>query len=109
MVTNQLIASMVSSIIHDIQPEKIYLFGSAARGQTNENSDIDLMIVESEPFGSNRRRRDELKRIRQALASYHAPKDILVYSRDEIEKWQNSVNHIIGRCLREGKLLYARS
>jgi predicted nucleotidyltransferase len=109
MIINQLIAGMVSSIVHEIQPEKIYLFGSAARGQMNDDSDIDLMIVESEPFDSNRSRHDELKRIRRTISSYHAPKDILVYSQDEVKKWQHSINHVIGRCVREGRLLYARS
>ncbi len=109
MISNQLIDDMVSSIVHEIQPEKIYLFGSAVRGQMNDDSDVDLMIIESEPFDTNRSRYDELKRIRRAVSSYHAPKDILVYSQDEVRKWQHSINHIIGRCVREGRLLYARS
>lgn len=108
MITNQLIDSMVKSIVQEIGPEKIYLFGSAAHGQVRGDSDIDLMIIENEPFGYQRSRREELKRIRRAIASYHAPKDILVYSQDEIKKWQDSINHIIGRCLREGRLLYER-
>jgi len=109
MITNQLIAGMVNSIIHEVHPEKIYLFGSAARGQMNDDSDIDLIIVESQPFDSNRSRHDELKKIRRAVSSYQVPKDILVYSQDEVKKWQHSINHIIGRCVREGRLLYARS
>jgi hypothetical protein len=31
-----------------------------------------------------------------------------VYTTDEVAKWQCSINHIIARCLREGKLLYER-
>jgi len=32
--------------------------------------------------------------------------DILVHSADEVAKWQHSMNHVIARCLREGKRLY---
>ncbi len=35
-------------------------------------------------------------------------KDILIYSRDEVERWRNTRNHIIARALREGKVLYGQ-
>jgi hypothetical protein len=37
------------------------------------------------------------------------PTDVLVYSRDEAERWRKSLNHVVGRALREGKVLYERS
>ncbi|MGH7565020.1 MAG: hypothetical protein ACREK5_11465 [Gemmatimonadota bacterium] len=36
-------------------------------------------------------------------------KDILLYSADELERWRDSPNHIIGRALRQGRVLYERS
>jgi uncharacterized protein len=108
VVTEEILDEMVDTLVQEIAPEQIYLFGSRARGNARPDSDIDLLIVESEPFGTNRSRRQELARIRRALSRFQVPKDILVYSRDEIAKWQHAVNHIISRCLREGKLLYER-
>lgn len=107
-VTEQILDEMVQAIVWEIDPEQIYLFGSHARGNARPDSDIDLLIVEREGFGPNRRRWQELTRIRSALSPFRVPKDILVYSRDEIAKWQHAVNHIVSRCLREGKLLYER-
>jgi predicted nucleotidyltransferase len=107
-VTEEILDEMVDILVQEIAPEQIYLFGSRARGNARPDSDIDLLIVESEPFGTNRSRRHELARIRRALSLFRVPKDILVYSRDEIATWQHAVNHIISRCLREGKLLYER-
>ena len=107
-VTEEILDEMVDTLVQEIAPEQIYLFGSRARGNARPDSDIDLLIVESEPFGTNRSRRQELVRIRRALSLFRVPKDILVYSRDEMAKWQHAVNHIISRCLREGKLLYER-
>ena len=107
-VTEKTLHEMVQTLVQEIAPEQIYLFGSHTRGTAQPDSDVDLLIVESDPFGPHRSRRQELARIRRTLSSFRVPKDILVYSREEIAQWQHAVNHIISRCLREGKLLYER-
>ncbi len=103
-----LIQLMVDAIVQEVDPERIYLFGSRARGTNSDESDVDLLIVEREQFGHQRDRWSELRRIRRVLRPFRVSKDILVYGRDEFEKWQNSVNHIIARAAREGRLLYER-
>ena len=47
-------------------------------------------------------------RLYQALAGFHVPADVLVYSRDDVDYWRDSLNHVLARALREGKVLYAR-
>ena len=108
-LTEDLLSEMVGVLVHEIDPERVYVFGSYARGQVTPDSDVDLLIVERHPFGPNRSRWNELKRIRRILSGFRVAKDILVYSRDEIARWQDSQNHIISRCCREGRLLYERS
>jgi predicted nucleotidyltransferase len=108
-VTEKVLAEMTETIVREIDPEQIYLFGSRARGEARANSDVDLLIVEGEPFGLHRSRRVEMSRIRRAVARFRIPVDILVYSADEVAQWRHSINHVIARCLREGKRLYARS
>ncbi len=108
-VSEKVLMGMVDAIVREVDPEKIILFGSRARGDMGAYSDVDLLIVESEPFHLARSRRKEMMRIRRALSSFRNPKDILVYNIEEIEKWKNSVNHILARSLREGRLLYERS
>jgi len=107
-VTDQVLAEMVQAIVREVNPEKIILFGSRVRGEVGPDSDLDLMIVEREEFGKDRRRLDELVRIREALSAFEIPKDILVYSVQEVEEWRDSINHIIASTLREGKVLYER-
>jgi len=107
-LSEQLIEEMVQTIVKSIEPRRIYLFGSCARGDEIVDSDIDLLIVEDQQFGPGRNRWAELKRIRRALKPFRIPKDILVYSRDEFEKWEDSLNHIVARAVKEGKLLYER-
>jgi predicted nucleotidyltransferase len=104
-----LIEDMVQAVVKEVRPERIYLFGSCARDSYTPDSDVDLLIVEQREFGPDRNRWSELKRIRKALKPFHVPKDVLVYSQDEFERCQDSINHIISHAVREGKLIYERS
>ena len=106
-VTDQLVREIVQSIVDEVDPERVILFG--ARGDEREGSDIDLIVVESARFGPARSRRMEAARLYEAVARFDAGIDILVYSRDEIETPGGSRNHVLGRALREGRVLHDRS
>jgi predicted nucleotidyltransferase len=102
------IENIVEDIVNEVDPEKIILFGSFAKGNQDQDSDLDLLIIEKAPFTKNRSRRREIQRIREKLSKYRIPKDILVYDKLEFEYWKDSVNHIIANSLRDGKILYER-
>ena len=108
-VTDEVLADMVQTIVREVDPERIYLFGSRARGEARQDSDVDLLIIVREPFGPEHSRFQEINRIYRALSSFRIPNDVLLYSSDEFARWSQSLNHVVGRCSREGKLLYARS
>ena len=107
-VTDSLLSDMVQAIVTEVDPEQVILFGSRARGDAREDSDVDLVVVESAPFGNGRSRRREAVRLWRALSGLGVAKDILVYSRDEVEYWRDSLNHVLARALREGRVLYER-
>lgn len=108
-INESVLQDMVNTILDETSPEEIILFGSHARGSAEEHSDVDLLVVESGAFGKGRSRRDEMTRLWLALSRFQVPKDILVYTRDEVENRRHSVNHIVGRALREGRVIYAQS
>jgi len=97
---------MAQRIVREVDPQKILLFGSWARGEASEHSDVDLLVVEREPFGEHRSRYQEAARIWRCLSDFRVPKDILLYSVSEIEQWKDSRYHVIGQALREGRILY---
>ena len=107
-VTERLLGEMVQAIVNEVDPEQVILFGSRARGDERENSDIDLIVLEAEPFGPERSRHKELVRLYHALAKFHVPADVLVFSHEDVDYWRNSLNHVLARALREGKVLYER-
>lgn len=107
-LSEKLIRDMTQAVVDEVGPRRIYLFGSCARGTPTADSDLDLLIVEDEQFDHRRNRWTELKRIRRALRPFRIPKDILLYSNNEFEKWRDSVNHIVAHAVRDGRLLYER-
>ena len=100
---------MVSTIVSEVAPETIIIFGSGARGDARPDSDVDLLVVETEPFSPQRSRRKEAARLYMALRGLAVSKDIFLYSREEFEHWKNSLNHVVGRAHREGRVLHGRS
>ena len=86
------------------QPQKIILFGSQARGQSDRDSDYDLLVIEN---SSQPRYRRSLS-YRHALKDLGTSKDIVVWTPSEIAEWQNVSNAFITTALREGVVLYER-
>ena len=107
-VSEEVLKQMVDAIVREVDPERIVLFGSRARGEAREGSDFDLLIVEREPFGPTRSRFAEASRIWDLAARLRFPADVLLYSTDELERWRHSRNHLIATALAEGNQLYER-
>lgn len=103
-----LLRRMVKAIVDEVDPEQVILFGSRARADWGPESDVDLIVIERQPFGQHRNRRAEMHRVDTALAQFPVPSDVLVYSLDEVEYWRDSINHVLARALREGVVLYER-
>ena len=108
-VNDKVLGDITDAIVRAVNPAQVILFGSQANGQARPDSDVDLLIVEEQTFAGGRSRHAELSRIRQALRSFRVPLDLLVFSQEEVANWRGSLNHVIGRAMREGTTLYARS
>ncbi|MDX9708015.1 MAG: nucleotidyltransferase domain-containing protein [Trichloromonas sp.] len=100
----QVIAEAVRRIVEGFAPEQIILFGSHARGTAGPDSDADLLVV-MPVSGSKRRKAVEID---LALAEIGMPKDVIVVTPEEVERYRNVVGTIIYPAMREGKVLYDR-
>ncbi|MBF0108806.1 MAG: nucleotidyltransferase domain-containing protein [Magnetococcales bacterium] len=85
-----------------IGPSRIILFGSFARGDAREESDLDLLVVE--PEVGNRVR--EMTRLQQLLRPLRIPVDLLVCSRDEMEERRTHSSGAIYWALQEGRIIH---
>jgi predicted nucleotidyltransferase len=108
-VTDEVLRQMVQAIVREVDPEEVWLFGSRARGEVRPDSDVDLLVVEREPFGPQRSRWRELVRLYDAIAAFRVGFDLLVYSRQEVAERRTWCNHVIARAMSEGRRLYERA
>jgi len=105
-VTDELLQEMTDIIVREVSPRKVILFGSHARGDARPDSDLDFLVVEDGPFNARRSRRAEMTRMWKVLFDYPVPMDFLIFTPEEIEKWQTSQNHVIAQAMKDGKVLY---
>ncbi|MCC6144144.1 MAG: nucleotidyltransferase domain-containing protein [Candidatus Hydrogenedentes bacterium] len=102
-VATELIDEVVSRILAVTSPDAIILFGSAASGRWNEDSDIDLLVLEHEIMDS----RELSVRITQALRGLGYAFDVLVCDTGWYEATKDLVGGIAWPAHHEGRILYA--
>ena len=96
------IREIADQIVERYRPEKIILFGSAARGEFYSDSDIDMLIIKKEtPEYGIDRMRELRKLIKKKIAA-----DFLIYRPDEIEKRLRMGDPFLRSVFDEGRVLY---
>jgi uncharacterized protein len=101
-IPQDVLEKIIQRVVEVAQPEKIILFGSAARGTMGRHSDVDLLIVKSGEFDQSRLVGDiymHLHGVGQAV-------DVLVVTPEQVEQYRNTPCLIIAPALREGKEVY---
>ena len=104
MVNEQDIVKVAELIGKTIDAERVILFGSHARGEADENSDVDLMIIAESELPRFKRSRKLYKIFRP----YQFGMDLVVYTPYEVEKGMGSPVSFVSHVLREGKTIYVR-
>ena len=100
-VAKELRDRLISELEGDI--EAIILYGSVARGESNEESDIDILIISS----NKRRVYDRASDIRYELDLKHGTlTTIMVYTPEEFEQSLSLGSPFLREVLKEGKALY---
>ena len=97
-----LLDEIKDAIVAEINPDKIILFGSYARGDQNEHSDIDLMILKKNPGNV----RQVASKVYISLRFVQKPLDIFVMDTDLYYKSINRNGLIYKTINQEGKMLY---
>lgn len=95
---------IIRRIVEVAEPEKIILFGSAARGDMNRHSDVDLLIIKE---GANRG--SLAGRIYENMHGAGAAVDVVVVTPDDVERYKDSHALVIKPALREGRVVYESS
>ncbi len=102
MVEPEKIQKAVELLRDAAHPRKIILFGSHARGDAREDSDVDFLVVEAKIES----RLDEWGRLRSALSPLRIPVDIVLITEDVFDEWKDYPGTVYYAANREGKVLY---
>ena len=93
----------VQRLVASLQPEKIILFGSAARGKMGPNSDVDLLVIKR---GKYHRRRRVTGKIYRNMFGVGQAVDVIVVTPEEVEKYRDTHCLVIKPALQEGREVY---
>ena len=100
---NKNLNNIVETIKNNYNPEKIILFGSLARGEINQSSDIDLLIIKN----TSKPRLDRIDEITQ-MCSYDVAFDPVIFTPEELALRKSEGDFFIQDILKQGKVLYAK-
>ena len=104
MISQGIIKRVVKTIVANYETDKIILFGSYAKGNANNESDMDILIISDKEKEKPRRFRG--LELLYKLRKFHFSKDILIYTNDEIKKYKDIKVTFVSKVLKEGIILY---
>lgn len=97
--------ALAARIVERFSPDRIILFGSRARGESDPESDIDLLVLFGEVADPHKRAAE----LHASLVDFPYPTDIVVSTLARFERYRNVVNTVYWPASREGKVLYERN
>jgi predicted nucleotidyltransferase len=94
---------VVGRLVRAYEPERVYLFGSWARGEAGPDSDFDLLVIVPDDASADRRRS---RLAYEALWGTGIAADVLVWTRERFEDRLPLKASLSATVVREGRLLY---
>lgn len=105
VLSEGVLEEIIRRLVAEFDPEAIYLFGSHAWGEPEEDSDVDLMIVV--PWNRTPTHHDCV-RAHESLWEIDVPKDILIRTRARFERFRPVRASLEYKIAKRGRLLYER-
>lgn len=102
MIDQALLDRATELLKETAHPQQIILFGSQARKEAREDSDIDILVIEAEV----KNRIAEMVRLNRILSPLRIPVDLLVVSREMFDYWAGTPGNVYYQAKTEGKVVY---
>jgi uncharacterized protein len=93
---------IIRRIVEVAAPDRILLFGSAARGEMGPYSDLDLLVIKSGDYNSI----EMAQQIHGNMWGVDYAVDIIVVTPENIKRYGNSIGLVYRPALREGRVIY---
>ena len=102
-LSTELLDEITKRLAESIHPERIYLFGSHAAGNPDDDSDVDLLAVVRDTDKSTREITIEG---RKSLWDLQIPLDLIVCTESQFNRYGQVKNTIMNEALCEGRIVY---
>ena len=102
VLDEKLLETVTRRLVSEFQPEQIW-FGSHAWGTPKEDSDVDLFVIVSTSEEKPVRR---MQRAHRCLSGLRFPKDVLVQTRAEVDRYKHLRASLSHQVLNRGRKLY---
>jgi predicted nucleotidyltransferase len=102
MIDEQILQEVVKRIVAAARPSRVILFGSYGRGDADEGSDLDLMVIV--PGAPNQY--EEMVRLDKVVGNVGVGVDVLIYSEAEYERRSQVPGTVLYWARKEGRALY---
>src|SRR5918994_829504 len=87
---SDVVESLREAVLRNVDPLLVIVFGSQAKGTANEDSDIDLLVIDQQPFSPSRSRRRIIGDIRRTIPASKWPVDVLLFDSRELDRWRST-------------------
>ena len=104
ILKDKTLSEIVGKIVNQINPTKIYLFGSRARGDHRLDSDYDFVLI----YDGNKSKREVKIEARRSCRNISASMDILVLTSDEVKRFHTVANTLAREITENGMIVYGR-
>jgi predicted nucleotidyltransferase len=99
VTTEELIAEAGRRLAEEAPGAQVLAFGSRARGEAGERSDLDLLVIEPDVANAA----SEAVRLRRALLDLPTAIDVIVVSREYAEEWRDVRGSLVHAAMSEGR------
>ncbi len=104
MIGRKQINDIVNRIADNYKPEKIILFGSYARGNYNEDSDLDFILIKNTSTPKHKRGLE----VRRLFYGLPIPMDFKIYTTSEFVNELSNQYSFLSSAIKDSKILYER-
>ncbi len=101
-LTEETLREIIRRIVEVTQPEKIILFGSAAREKMGPHSDVDLLVIRKGEFHQG----ELTGKTYMNLMGVGQAVDVILVTPEEVERYRDCPYLVIAPALREGRVIY---
>jgi predicted nucleotidyltransferase len=105
VISTDIVNEIVQRIVERFDPEKIILFGSYARGEAREDSDIDLLIVAETDLPPPER----YPAVRRVVGDLPYAFDLFLIPPAQYHRRRTVVNNLEYLADKYGRVMYERS